>query len=78
MLQYGAEFVLSKTVRQFEPEVAAGISYPFSKKIDANVSYHHVFAGKANPNADSVVDQNLLTQLSAINLIMIGIAYHFA
>ena len=77
-IAFDTEFVLSKTVRQFEPEVAAGIGYQFSKKINANVSYHHVFAGKANPNADSVVDQNSLTQLSAINLLMIGIAYHFA
>ena len=72
-------FALNTTVRHFEPELVGGVGYLLGKNIDLNVSYHHVFtSGSANPFADPVVDQNLLTQLSVVDLLLVGIAYHFS
>lgn len=70
-------FVLNKTIKRVEPETALGMGYLINKKIDINLCYHHVFAGRADPIANSLVDPSLIP-LSAINLVMLGLSYHFA
>ena len=75
---FNTVFSLNKTVSQLKPEVAAGIGFQLCKQVDINVNYQHIFAGQADPFADSVVNQNGLTHVSTVSLLMAGIAYHFA
>lgn len=70
-------FALNTTNNQIEPELAAGLGYQATKNLDINLSYHYIFAGTADPFADSVINQNGLIQTSSVGLFMAGIAWHF-
>ena len=73
----GTLFELSNTVYGYEPDLALGVGYNFTKNLSLDVNYQHIFGNHADPDADPAAEQNDLTQISAVNTLLIGISYHF-
>lgn len=70
-------FIGHKSVSQLRPAIAVGLGYLINEHLDLNLSYHYLFAGRADPLADTVVNQAALAQLTSVEALMIGAAYHF-
>lgn len=66
---------VSKTKSAVKPEVAVGAGYNFNKNVAVDMTFSHVFAGQANPDASSLSGA---TKISSVNTLMVGLTYNFS
>lgn len=63
------------TKHAYKPEVVAGLGYDFNKNIGMDVTYSHIFAGKADPMDTKIANA---AKVSSVNTLLVGLSYHFS
>lgn len=74
----GTTFGLQRDLTQNKLEMATGFGYHWGSNMGLDLMYRHVFAGRADPFADSVTNQKSLLEISSVNTLLFGLSYYFS
>ena len=66
---------ITSTKSAIKPELAVGAGYNFNKNVAVDMTFSHVFAGQANPDATT---WGGLTKVSSVNTLLVGLNYSFS
>jgi Outer membrane protein beta-barrel domain len=71
----GGSTVVSSSKSAIKPELAVGVGYNVSKNLAFDVTYNHLFAGKADPAGATL---SSATKISSVNTLLVGLTYSFS